>query len=344
MTGSEKENTTPDKSSKTEPDNTVRETESAQGVSLPGVNKTPISPINAQGAYGIYCSPGAYGILGSSGVYGTLGSSGYSGITGSSIIRGDQTFSTNHQVTLTDEVVYLKSLNKADDEIKRLSYHISEEAARKLISPEFKDYFKHGSEYETVVVSIDIRRSTELMLKAISPAKFASFIIEIRRKLIAVVLRNYGIYDKFTGDGILAFFPTFYSGEDALLHALRAATECHQVFNEYYNENKSSFTVFLKDIGLGIGIDYGKTTLLNEDGELTVVGTPVVYACRMSGTQAGNTVLNIQAKEHLEKLYPLRISTFETEIMVKNEGLATCFIVKINDEGLEIKKPTWASK
>ena len=34
---------------------------------------------------------------------------------------------------------------------------------------------------------------------------------------------SYGVFDKFTGDGILAFFPEFFSGPDAGFLAIRAA-------------------------------------------------------------------------------------------------------------------------
>jgi hypothetical protein len=37
----------------------------------------------------------------------------------------------------------------------------------------------------------------------------------------------------------------------------------------------------LKDTGLGIGIDFGATRLVQMAGGLSVVGAPVVYACRL---------------------------------------------------------------
>jgi class 3 adenylate cyclase len=58
------------------------------------------------------------------------------------------------------------------------------------------------------VVSIDIRKSTDLMLKATEPKHFASFITKLCGRLCDAVLGNNGVFDKFTGDGILAFFLT----------------------------------------------------------------------------------------------------------------------------------------
>lgn len=205
-------------------------------------------------------------------------------------------------------------------------------AAEKFLKSEgFKSSFAHGNEVSSVVVSIDIRRSTDLMLKAKSPTEYSDFITGLSQKLSSVIINHLGIFDKFTGDGILAFFPNFYSGREAILLSILAANECHKVFQEHYHENRNKFTVHIKDIGLGIGIDYGNVSIANTSSELTVVGRPVVYACRFSGAKAGDTLLNLEAFEQIEKLnHPMIKDVEETEIFIKNEGNALAFKVKID--------------
>ncbi|WP_367209592.1 adenylate/guanylate cyclase domain-containing protein [Sphingobacterium sp. R2] len=223
-------------------------------------------------------------------------------------------------------------------ENKQKSSHIisriHEEAVSKyLSSAEFSANFEHGKETFAVVVSIDIRRSTELMLKAKSPTQYSDFITALSDKLSKIIIENFGIFDKFTGDGILAFFPEFYSGEEAILRALKAAEECHLVFKEHYKNCRNKFTVFIKDVGLGIGIDSGIVSIANTSSELTVVGIPVVYACRFSGAKAGDTLLNIEAHQRLSALkHPMVKDIEETEIHIKNEGLAMAFKVKIDKD------------
>lgn len=224
----------------------------------------------------------------------------------------------------------------ADLEEKQKSSHIINRihplaADKYLKSNEFKKNFEDGNEVNSVVVSIDIRRSTDLMLKAKSPTKYSDFITTLSQKLSSVIIEHLGVFDKFTGDGILAFFPDFYSGDEAVLLAIMAAEECHKVFQEHYKEYRNKFTVHIKDVGLGIGIDYGKVSIVNTSSELTVVGRPVVYACRFSGAKAGDTLLNIEAFEQVESTnHPMVKEIEESEIFIKNEGNALAFKIKID--------------
>jgi class 3 adenylate cyclase len=66
------------------------------------------------------------------------------------------------------------------------------------------------------------------------------------------IIGNLGVFDKFTGDGILAFFPEFYSGPDAGYLAIQAADACHKVFADHYTNSRKCFISVLKDTGLGI--------------------------------------------------------------------------------------------
>lgn len=249
----------------------------------------------------------------------------------------------DHQIALGEFKSKYELLEKKQ-QIVHISSRIMETAALKLLEDDnpFIDEFKTAKECNSVVVSIDIRRSTELMLKARTPEKYSEFITGLSDKLSHCIIENYGIFDKFTGDGILAFFPDFYSGEDAILRALKAAQKCHEIFTEHYILHKNNFNVFIKDIGLGIGIDYGQVTLVNTNSELTVVGIPVVYACRFSGANAGTTLLNIGAFEELYRLCPDKLKTYPKEINIKNEGMALAYSVDINEMAfVKLREPKW---
>ena len=245
-----------------------------------------------------------------------------------------------------EELNKVASQLKQKEQITHILTRINGAGKSKILeSTEFLEKFANRTKCEAVVVSIDIRRSTELMLKAKTPEMFSDFITKLSSSLAHIITENFGIFDKFTGDGILAFFPKFYSGEQAILNAIKASEQCHKLFNLHYNANKKSFSVFITNIGLGIGIDYGNITLVNTSNELTVVGIPVVYACRMSSAKAGDTVLNIPAYEELGNVYgEENINYDEVLIEIKNEGTALAYKVESkNNNGLfnKISNPHW---
>ena len=107
---------------------------------------------------------------------------------------------------------YQENVEEMGKQIKLqpLLYRVNTKAGRKLMeSDEFARQFEEGSTFKAVIMAIDIRRSTELMLKARNPELYASFITTLCIQLKQIILDNYGIFDKFTGDGILAFFQIF---------------------------------------------------------------------------------------------------------------------------------------
>ena len=199
--------------------------------------------------------------------------------------------------------------------------------------------FSKNESIEMTVMAIDIRKSTELMLKAITPDKYAEFISGLTEGLKNIVVNNFGVFDKFTGDGILAYFPIFYSGEEGILNCCIVSQECHNFFNDFYQKYYDNFSVVL-DTGLGIGIDHGMVKIVVINKEQTIVGSPVVYASRLSGAPAGKTYLNRTAYKNIAKY---GINSKEIKMDIKNEGT---IIVYELDKVIEktISFPYWAIK
>ena len=190
-------------------------------------------------------------------------------------------------------------------------------------------------------MSVDIRRSTDLMLKARTPQAFATFITGLCKDLMDVVRNNHGVVDKFTGDGILCFFPEFFSGKDSGYYALAAADECHGTFNKHYRAHRGSFQSVLKDVGLGIGVDYGECHLVQVAGNLTIVGAPVVYACRLGGAPAGKTLLNQPAYEAISKRHVGCVLLDETSIEIKHEGVLVAYAATLSRSNYDPAPPAW---
>jgi class 3 adenylate cyclase len=232
-------------------------------------------------------------------------------------------------------------------EKERLSFllnRVNSVAQKALLTSEsFRKGFLENTECDAFVMSVDIRRSTELMLKARRPDHFAKFITALCADLEALVKNSYGVFDKFTGDGILAFFPTFFSGDDAGFWAVMAAGRCHESFARHYRDFRGSFISILKNVGLGVGIDYGPVHLVQMAGGLTVVGAPVVYACRMAGAPCGVTLLNQPAYEKISGKFGAYCSFYETQIELKHEGQTLSYEVSLNGKEFMPMMPDWKS-
>lgn len=221
----------------------------------------------------------------------------------------------------------------------RLTSNIHPKAADLILEEDNSELLKlFYSENETpnAIMSIDIRRSTDLMLNAKSSDDFALFITELCEGLKKIVIANFGVFDKFTGDGILAYFPSFYSGVDAVYRCCITSKLCHEYFSTHYKNNRNKFRICLKT-GLGIGIDYGYAKLVRVNEQPTIVGAPVVYACRFSNAPSRHTYLNQSAYEMLKDN---DIKLNEIDIDIKNQGTVTVYdLIELGNK--ELKEPDW---
>jgi len=77
-----------------------------------------------------------------------------------------------------------------------------------------RDHFLNPkSECAAFIVAIDIRRSAELMIKARTAELFGKFMARLCDELRMVICGQFGVVDKFTGDGLLASFPEFSAAQ-----------------------------------------------------------------------------------------------------------------------------------
>jgi class 3 adenylate cyclase len=227
--------------------------------------------------------------------------------------------------------------------IQHLLQRVNDAGQQQLLeNPSFRTSFSNGEPTDAFVVSIDIRRSTDLMLKARDPKLYAEFLLTMAVGLKETVVGNFGVFDKFTGDGVLAFFPSFYTGHDAGLWAVKTAIECHDLFARHYRLHRSSFTAILNRVGLGIGIDYGRVHIVEIGADVTVVGTPVVYACRMSGAPAGTTLVNQLAYEQLFLQHGEYCDFAEVALDAKHEGELLAHAVTSSGKPFSPSLPSWA--
>jgi len=222
-----------------------------------------------------------------------------------------------------------------------LREQISDKGKQKLdADPSFAERFSVGYDENCFVMSLDIRRSTELMLKAKSAKHFEFYIRSLCEGFRDIILSNNGVFDKFTGDGVLAYFPEFYSGPDAGYFAIRAAIDCHIFFKAHYQSKRNLFHVVLQNTGLGIGIDCGEIhlALINN---YTVVGRPVVYACRLSSACTDLTLINQTAHDVLSERHKDSIVFIERPVSIKHEEPIIAYEIAKYPEDFAPYSPDW---
>lgn len=74
---------------------------------------------------------------------------------------------------------------------------------------------------------------------------------------------------------------------------------------------------------------------------MTIVGTPVVYACRLSSAPVGKTYINQNVHDEVKTLYNNNISFNEDLLDIKHEGKVVVYETSIIWEEIELKYPEW---
>ena len=148
----------------------------------------------------------------------------------------------------------------------------------------------------SIVVVGDIRRSQDLMTYALSGDSFGRRLVEFVEGTRKIVEENGGIFDKFTGDGFVAYFNQAVSQTQELdyLDSFLCFVEQQSHFS------KALFADWVEEIrkmppgiGLAMGADIGTISLQHRAGHLIAVGDTLVWATRMaSEARADETVIN----------------------------------------------------
>jgi class 3 adenylate cyclase len=190
-----------------------------------------------------------------------------------------------------------------------LEQHAPPNWGERFAADELIDAILHAEPLQMFVMAADIRNSTSLMKEAIRIETFA-FIMD---KFVTAVRRGIrgpgGWFDKFTGDGFLAYWivrapegeydERFVEAAGNMVHSARTLVDFfHRLVLEDFRGNSRNVP---DHVGLSVGLDAGPGYLVQIGGELTVVGSPVVGAVRMvtAATEPREIVANVFLGERL---------------------------------------------
>ena len=190
-----------------------------------------------------------------------------------------------------------------------LEQHAPPDWHERFAVDELVDAILQAEAIHMFVMAADIRNSTSLMKEAIRIDTFA-FIMD---KFVTAVRRGIrgpgGWFDKFTGDGFLAYWivqrpeseydERFVEAAGNMVHSAHTLVDFfHRMVLEDFRSNSRNLA---DGVGLSVGLDAGPGYLVQIGGELTVVGPPVVGAVRMvtAATEPREIVANVFLGERL---------------------------------------------
>lgn len=158
-------------------------------------------------------------------------------------------------------------------------------------------YIDKMSKSDTLVVVGDIRRSQDLMTYGSNPDVYREKIIEFMDKTRQILKDNCGLYDRFTGDGFIAYFNKYMceqEGKDYYEMMLKSCREILEFSNPFFDEwVKLLRRIPDMEIGLCIGVDSGIVSFKDLNNQLFAIGDACVWATRMnSAGEKGDIILN----------------------------------------------------
>jgi class 3 adenylate cyclase len=163
------------------------------------------------------------------------------------------------------------------------------------------EYLDHEKPLRMIVLSADIRKSTFLMQESVSFRKFAQLMGKFIDRTAALIEKSGGWFDKFTGDGFLAYWVQTEADPD-YLEFLGVCQTLLYTFKEngmdIFRKNCRNFPA---GVGLSLGVDAGDAFMVTIAGDLTIVGPPVVGAVRMvdAAEKPWETVCNVSLGDAL---------------------------------------------
>jgi len=184
-----------------------------------------------------------------------------------------------------------------------LARHAPAEVYAELDDRRLADLSSSGTTSVHAVVAVgDLRLSGLVLREAVSPSLYARFVLGFTEAVRSLAGATGGWFDKFTGDGFIVFW--LYP-DDARLPSERVPEFCQAVLpasEKLVGNLKRNSRNFPIGVGLGLGLDSGACELVRIGDAVTVVGSPIVGASRMSaGAQAGEAIANVHFGSRLER-------------------------------------------
>jgi class 3 adenylate cyclase len=196
--------------------------------------------------------------------------------------------------------------------VELLEAHAPADWEQRFDKDQLLDSVIEGEPIQMFVMAADIRESTMLMKEAVKFEQFAYVMDKFVSSVRQGITRSGGWFDKFTGDGFLAYWIVQSSSKEgydeqfvqAAGNITHTASSLVDLFHERVLEDfRANSRNLSGGVGLSMGLDAGPGHLVQIAGELTIVGPPVVGAVRMvtAASRPKEIVANVYLGEHLSE-------------------------------------------
>jgi adenylate cyclase len=193
------------------------------------------------------------------------------------------------RVTVLQDITAIKELERREQERLHSVF-------RRYVSPQVAEEVLAGGrdigapvERDVVVIVADLRGYTTLT-EGLEPRVLVEQVLNrYFTAMTEVLYRHGGTIDKFLGDGVIGVFGSPIARADDLQRSLLAVVDLQRAFAGLRARWQAELG---RDIGMGIGVDYGRAVVGNIGSEqrldYTLIGDVVNTATRLNGiAQAG---------------------------------------------------------
>ncbi len=210
--------------------------------------------------------------------------------------------------------------------------YMSKDVVNKIIEDGEESIKLGGHKRDVTAMFLDIRGFTTISENN-DPEQVVAILNEYLTIATDIILKNNGILDKYTGDGLMALFNVPYDIENPEYMCIKSAFEIMESSKALYSKTNEKYGV---TIGFGIGINCGEAIVGNIGStkrmDYTAIGDTINTAARLeSNAKAGQILISEKVYEKVKHQGKVEVNLIgEFQFKGKETKILTFEVTDIN--------------